>query len=193
MRSLTTAMGFLLFSVAAVLASDAPPGALQDAAKTPGAIVPGTTAQMVCKRGYLKGRPRHVTISMKKQALAAYGIPWSEHAKYEVDHLVPRCAAGADDLRNLWPEEWPWAHEKDKLEVYLCRRICDKKNPLPVTEVQKAFMTNWWAYYSLLQRIPGGSQDVPFDQAAADEQKLVGQTKALEEQGKRLLQGAGKK
>ena len=57
----------------------------------------------------------------KLQIAHLYGdIPESEWPKYEFDHLLPLCAGGSDDIRNLWPEPIDQAHKKDVLENQIC-------------------------------------------------------------------------
>jgi hypothetical protein len=59
---------------------------------------------------------RHVTLTMRRTVFRWYGIAYANHARYEVDHLEPRFACGADDVRNLWPEPGPSPNVKDKDE-----------------------------------------------------------------------------
>jgi hypothetical protein len=64
---------------------------------------------------------RNIPTGEKLKVAAAYGnIPQSDWPKYEFDHLLPLCAGGSDDSRNLWPQPIAQAHEKDKLEVQIC-------------------------------------------------------------------------
>src|SRR5947207_6870373 len=67
---------------------------------------------------------RHVTITMRRAVFAAYGVPWADRGLYEVDHLIPRELGGADDVRNLWPQRWPDARQKDRDENRLHRAVC---------------------------------------------------------------------
>lgn len=41
-----------------------------------------------------------------------------------VDHVVPLCAGGADDPSNMQWQTIEAAHQKDRLEVWICRRDC---------------------------------------------------------------------
>jgi hypothetical protein len=91
-------------------------------ALTPGAVVP-MTVQTLCGTKWGKDR-RHVTLAMRHQVFAAYGIPYAKHALYELDHLVPRELGGADAVANLWPEVWSDAHLKDHEENRLHRAVC---------------------------------------------------------------------
>ena len=117
-----------------------------DPVLTPGQIRP-LTMQQVCHTRWGLDR-RHVTLTMKRQVFADYGIPWSEHAKYEVDHLVSRELGGADDTSNLWPQPWtgPWnAHLKDRLENELHRRVCSGR--MPLADAQRLIAQDWIALY----------------------------------------------
>lgn len=93
---------------------------------------------------------RKVTLSMKRRVFAAYGLPWASHALYEVDHLIPRSLAGADDTVNLWPQAWagPYgAHQKDHLEIILGKLVCNGSMTLEFA--QEAIRVDWIAAYRL--------------------------------------------
>lgn len=113
---------------------------------TPGVIRP-LSRQIVCETRWGKDT-RHVTQAMKKQVFASYGIQWSQRSLYEVDHLIPRSLAGADDVRNLWPEAWAGAtgaRVKDHLEVVLGRKVC--RGELSLREAQEAIRSDWRAAF----------------------------------------------
>lgn len=93
-----------------------------DPALTPGVVRP-LTRQQVCTTRWGVDR-RHVTLTMRRQVLAAYGVPWTERHAYELDHLVPRELGGADTVANLWPQRWPDAHAKDHEENRLHQAVC---------------------------------------------------------------------
>jgi hypothetical protein len=116
-------------------------------ALTPGATRPLTRDQ-VCSIKWGTDR-RHVTVAMKKHVAAAYGVPWTADVgkKFEFDHLVPRELAGADVVENLSPQEWQYAHLKDRLENELHRRVCAGEMTLDFA--QSAIITNWKAAYRL--------------------------------------------
>lgn len=64
---------------------------------------------------------RNIPTAEKLKVAALYGnIPQADWPQYEFDHLLPLCAGGSDDMRNLWPQPIAQAHEKDKLEVEIC-------------------------------------------------------------------------
>lgn len=102
-------------------------------------ITPGRTRAVtlrdVCRTAWGLDR-RHVTESMKRQVAAAYGVPWSERAHFEFDHLIPRELGGADDVRNLWPQPLAEArHLKDPAENRLHRAVC--RGELSLTAAQE--------------------------------------------------------
>lgn len=66
---------------------------------------------------------RHVTKSMKKKVAEYYDIPESKWGKYEFDHLLPLCAGGSNDIRNLFPQPWADADKKDVVENRVCRAM----------------------------------------------------------------------
>jgi hypothetical protein len=85
---------------------------------------------------------RHVTQKMKVAACVAYGVPGKCPGKgWEIDHRVPRCAGGADDERNLWPQRAPEFHWKDRLETRVCKEI--KQGKISVADAQAIFLGDW--------------------------------------------------
>lgn len=144
--------------LAAILASwnmAALAGDLPDRRFTPGTINTAISEQQYRAQCHTKGwtrmyrPPVSFTISLKKLQMGKYGYPITDISKYEADHLVPLCLAGApQDPANLWPEprfgEWN-ANRKDTLEAKLCRLACDGK--VPLAEAQHEFATDWIAAY----------------------------------------------
>lgn len=113
---------------------------------TPGVTRPLTT-KTICTTKWGKDK-RHVTLAMKKQVFTRYGIPWSVHARYEVDHLVSRELGGDDAIGNLWPQPWTgtWnAHMKDRLENRLHVLVCDGSLELAVA--QRVIAADWMAAF----------------------------------------------
>src|SRR2546425_5639940 len=89
--------------------------AVPDPQLTPGVARP-LTRQHVCTMRW--GRDaRHVTTKMKQKVAAAYHVPWSQRARYEFDHLIPRELGGDDVIENLWPQPiYEAKHVKDPEE-----------------------------------------------------------------------------
>jgi hypothetical protein len=120
---------------------------LPDSARTPGATLPVTPAD-ICVPGYSR-KVRNVPAAVKRQAYESYGIPTHRPHQYEVDHLISLELGGSNSIRNLWPESYetePWnAQVKDRLENELHRRVCAGEMPLAVA--QRAIATDWIAAY----------------------------------------------
>lgn len=121
-----------------------------DPSITPG-LVASTDPNDVC--GKVDGltysqRHRDTTQKMKDEVYAAYHVDKAGR-DFEVDHLVPLCLGGADDLKNLWPQEgWqhPSFHDKDRLETYACRAVCvTHKMTLP--DAHALFTGDWIASF----------------------------------------------
>lgn len=118
--------------------------ALPNAALTPGAVRP-LTKQVICSTKWGLDR-RAVTVKMKQQVFAAYGIPWADRAKYEVDHRESRDIGGADRVDNLWPQPlFEAKHYKDPLETKLNRLICN--GTISVATAQQALRDDWTRAY----------------------------------------------
>ncbi len=88
---------------------------------------------------------RHVTTAMKQEVANRYGVPWSKHADYEFDHLIPRELGGADDVNNLWPQPWADARKKDQLETRLHVLVCSGQ--LPLEQAQASIRRDWREAY----------------------------------------------
>ena len=119
---------------------------LPDSACTPGAVLTTDTA-VVCKVGYTK-TVRDVSTATKKKVFAEYGIPYSQHGNYEVDHLISLEIGGSNDISNLWPENskiTDGSLTKDKFENYLHTQVCAGK--MTIQEAQKEISANWLSYY----------------------------------------------
>jgi hypothetical protein len=128
--------------------------ALPDPACTAGAVFQVSTST-VCTSGYT-AQVRDVSLSVKKQVFAEYGIDYSLHSNYEVDHLISLELGGSNDISNLWPESYLIAdgsHSKDGFENYLHNRVC--KGTMSLAEAQREISTDWLTYYSLRQLVDG--------------------------------------
>ena len=128
--------------------------ALPDPACTTGAVFPVATST-ICSVGYTT-QVRDVPLSVKKQTFAEYGIDYSLHSNYEVDHLISLELGGSNDISNLWPESYlisNGSHSKDGFENYLHRQVCKGMMSLP--EAQREISTDWLTYYTLRQIVDG--------------------------------------
>ncbi len=124
--------------------------ALPDAACTPGAVLPDATKDKICVPGY-SGATRNVTEQEKNQVYAEYGIKTHKAGEYEVDHLISLELGGSNDIANLWPEPAeprPGFHEKDKVENYLHKQVCD--GTISLQQAQYEIATNWMSVYNTM-------------------------------------------
>lgn len=121
---------------------------LPDPVCTTGTVFQVATSTL-CTVGYTT-KVRDVPLSVKKQVFKNYGIDYSLHANYEVDHLISLELGGSNDISNLWPESYiisNGSHAKDGFENYLHNQVC--KGSISLTEAQKEISTNWLYYDNL--------------------------------------------
>jgi len=106
---------------------------------TPGAYQRLTRAQ-VCTS---KDRPA-LPVAERRRLLASYGVPKWTGANGELDHRVPLFLGGLTVRSNLWPEVGSIPNQKDRLEVYVRRRICTRlPHPMSVRTGIRIFLSNW--------------------------------------------------
>jgi len=123
---------------------------LPDGECTPGAVF-NVTAKEICVSGY-SSRVRDVSQSLKEEVYAEYGITTHKTGEYEVDHLIPLEIGGSNDISNLWPEAAepkPGCHEKDRVENYLHKIVCN--GTMPLEDAQRMIATNWTAVWVRIQ------------------------------------------
>ena len=121
---------------------------IEDKACTPGAVITSATVAQICKPGY-SSSVRNVPESEKNQVYAEYGIATHTAGEYEVDHLISLELGGSNDIANLWPEAaspTPGFHEKDKVENYLHKQVCDHK--ISLKQAQQEIATDWLSVYT---------------------------------------------
>lgn len=110
---------------------------------TPGAVISNVTRDMVCTSGY-SASVRNVPEGIKRQIYAAYGISTHFTGEYEVDHLISLELGGSNDISNLWPEAReprPGYREKDQVENYLHKQVCEDK--MTLKDAQEIISANW--------------------------------------------------
>jgi hypothetical protein len=101
----------------------------------------------ICVSGYTE-TVRDVPTSKKEQVFAEYGIDWSLHSGYEVDHVISLELGGSNDIANLYPESYSiqyGARVKDKLENYLHDQVCGGN--LAIAIARQEIATDWLKYY----------------------------------------------
>ncbi len=130
---------------------------VQDKACTPGAIFPDATAKEICVPGY-SSSVRNVSIALKDDVYAAYGISSHFTGQYEIDHLISLQLGGSNDIANLWPEiadPRPGFHEKDKVENYLHKQVCDGK--MSLQKAQELIASDWHQVYDQMPQVSAQS------------------------------------
>jgi hypothetical protein len=67
---------------------------------------------------------------------------------YELDHFIPLELGGSNEKANLWPEAAdpvPGFHEKDKVENYLHKLVCNYN--ISLKDAQVLMANDWVAVY----------------------------------------------
>jgi len=123
-----------------------------DSHLTPGTVFPDVVKDQICVTGY-SATVRNVSIATKKAVFAEYGLGYPEPAgAYEVDHFISLELGGTNDIKNLWPEPaepQPGFHQKDVVENYLHKQVCDNKETLQ--QAQQEISGDWYAVYVKIQ------------------------------------------
>lgn len=115
---------------------------------TPGATNPDVTqatiGTTICVSGWTATvrPPTSYTNNLKAQQIRQYGFTNTTATDYEEDHLIPLELGGAPrDSRNMWPEAYPGAHDKDQAENSLRRQVC--AGTITLAEAQRRILTDW--------------------------------------------------
>jgi hypothetical protein len=124
------------------------PANLNDLATTPGATLSVSIGKL-CTPGYTR-TVRNVPAAVKKQVCEEYRVPAERctGAYVEIDHLISLELGGSNDPANLWPQPYqpkPGAREKDRLENWLHRQVCD--GVMSLVDAQQAIAEDWYSAY----------------------------------------------
>jgi hypothetical protein len=130
-----------------------------DAARTPGAANPAITQdnlfQTICSESWSTKEirpPSSYTSALKRRQMRDLGLD-GPTAEYEEDHLISLELGGhPTDPANLWPERYqprPGAREKDTVENYLHRQVCEQK--MTLRDAQQAIAVDWYKVYLQIQ------------------------------------------
>lgn len=114
-----------------------------DSTLTPG-VAADVTEKEICVKGYSK-KARNVPAALKRQVYEEYGAHKEAGKCCEVDHLISLELGGSNALENLWPQPYPQAHWKDKIENRLHRDICSGK--ITMEQAQQQIVDDWYAVY----------------------------------------------
>ena len=138
--STATAAGY-----ASPSATTTSPSHLRPPAAVPGALAdPQPPLSQLCSPGYTKTvrPPLAYTDDLNRRQLVEFGYADQDPAHYEEDHLMPLELAGAPrDERNLWPQPWPDAREKDREENNLHIGVCTHR--LALADAQRQMLADW--------------------------------------------------
>lgn len=137
------------------LNSSDPQAVLPDPNCTPGVINPDVTQEnidsTICQRGFTKTirPPASYTNHLKREQIQGYGFTDISTRDYEEDHFISLELGGSpSDPKNLWPEPHGSPNEKDLVENYLNRQVCERK--MTLVEAQKEITTNWYNVYKTI-------------------------------------------
>lgn len=130
------------------------PSLYPDPNRTPSARNPAVTqstiSETICVRGWTKTvRPSGAETHRIKVQMLQELHPDGTLSEYELDHFLPLELGGCPDcLDNLWLEPYgpgPGAHEKDEVENYLHKQVCD--GSMTLAEAQRAITSDWYKVY----------------------------------------------
>lgn len=114
---------------------------------TPGKTVAITRTQ-ICDTKW--GRDaRRVTLKMKQEVCARYGVHMCPGPRWEIDHLIPRELGGADHVENLWPQPIAEARLKDHLENFLHHAVCT--GAIELHDAQEQLRSDWTRSYERMR------------------------------------------
>lgn len=93
------------------------------------AMTPGSLCEKASEFRYPEKIPycnRNVDTSLKKKIFAEYDVKFGyktqqiDRMKFKIDHLIPLCAGGSNNMDNLWPQHEVIYNLTDPLEPLLC-------------------------------------------------------------------------
>jgi hypothetical protein len=120
---------------------------------TPGAYFADVTIDDVRKDGF-SATVRDVTEAEKRKVFELYGLDYErERSKREADHVIELAVGGANDIRNIWPQQLHLnyhgrdmgAIEKDKLEKKVLAAV--RAGKMSLHEAQAGLAGDWTVLY----------------------------------------------
>lgn len=137
---------------------------------TPGAVDSSLTTSVICAKGWSTKSVRNVPESEKQAVYKEYGMVAGQGTcPCEVDHRVPLCLGGSNDIRNLWVQTYQGdfsAHWKDRLEVEVNHEVCGGK--ISLKDAQAIFLGDWTAGYRQRFGTEGPKSDIPHASSPGD-------------------------
>jgi Protein of unknown function (DUF3761) len=123
---------------------------------SPGAYSPGLTRSVICSPDFSTSTIRNVPASEKHTVELEYGMqPRGYGSTLEIDHIISLELGGSNTIANLFPEQAPGYHVKDKLENRLHKLVCS--GAITLRAAQQGIAQNWEALYA---RVFGASPAV---------------------------------
>jgi hypothetical protein len=123
---------------------------------SPGAYSSGLTSSVICSPGFRTDTIRNVPTSEKHAVETAYGMqPRGYGSTLEIDHIISLELGGSNNIANLFPEQAPGYHAKDKLENRLHKMVCS--GAITLRAAQQGIAQNWQTLYA---RVFGASPAV---------------------------------
>ena len=126
------------------------PALLNDTKVTPG-LVRSSDAKEVCSE---------TTKALRKPGIQSvyvlYGATKKPGICCEIDHLISLELGGDNGVKNEWPQPYeprPGAHEKDEVENWLHKQVCEGK--MPLAQAQAEIATDWYAVYLKMKATEG--------------------------------------
>lgn len=130
---------------------------LPDSTCTPGEADPAVTQdniqETICVAGYSTSvRPSSsYTNALKKEQIIRYGYTDTDMSDYEEDHLISLQLGGSPkSALNLWPEPHEAPNEKDVVENYLHKQVCN--GSMTLVEAQHTIATDWYSLYLIIKK-----------------------------------------
>lgn len=109
---------------------------------------------ILCQKGGYTDTVRDVPQSIRDRVYKDYGYNKTLNESAELDHFIPLCLGGSNNIKNLWVEyenPKPGYKEKDKLEAYLCRAVCDGR--INLSDAQMMMWNDWVDAYNKMEGI----------------------------------------
>lgn len=131
---------------ALAIAEPADLGAIPDPTLTPGAIATSDIADICGHVNGLTYTKRHRVWEGQAATMQKYGLPLKDKHLYEDDDVIPVCLGGDNaNPDNHWPQLWPEAKVKDRMDAGACRLVCEHK--MTVKDAQALFVPDWRVGY----------------------------------------------
>jgi hypothetical protein len=120
---------------------------------SPGAYSAGLTKDVICSPGFRTSTIRNVPAAEKRAVKVAYGMqPRGYGSALEIDHIISLELGGSNSIANLFPEQAPGYHAKDKLENRLHQLVCSGE--ITLRGAQQGIAQHWQALYARIFRGP---------------------------------------